>query len=201
MKTDKRIDNYILQAQDFAQPILNHLRALIHATCADVEEKIKWSFPHFDYKGQPMCYMASFKKHCAFGFWKASLMKDASLMQNAKAKTSMGHLRKITSLKDLPSDKKMMAYLKEAMKLNDEGIKVKKPVAVAKAEIATPNYFSKALSKNKAAEKIFNAFTASCKREYNEWIIDAKTETTRNKRIEQALIWIGEGKKRNWKYE
>ncbi len=202
METDKRIDAYIMKSQDFAQPILNHLRALVHAACPDVEETIKWSFPHFDYKGEMMCHMAAFKQHCAFGFWKASLMKDTSLLETAKRESAMGHLGRITSLKDLPSDKKLIAYIQEAMKLNDAGIKVKKIVPSKSSDaITVPDYFLKELKKSNTAQKVFDAFTPACKREYIVWITDAKSETTREKRMNQALEWISEGKKRNWKYE
>lgn len=197
-KRDKRVDNYILKSADFAVPILNHIRELVHAACPDVEETMKWSFPHFDYKGI-MCSMASFKQHCAFGFWKASLMKDKSLMVNAKSETSMGHLGRITSLEDLPSDKKMTAYIKEAMKLNEAGAKVEK-VKLVKKEIPVPDYFSKALSKNKKAKKVFDDFSPSHRREYLEWITEAKTEATREKRMATTLEWLAEGKARNWKY-
>jgi uncharacterized protein YdeI (YjbR/CyaY-like superfamily) len=198
-KRDKRIDTYILKSADFAIPILNHLRALIHVTCPEVEETMKWSFPHFDYKGT-MCSMASFKHHCAFGFWKAALMKDKTLVANAKRETAMGHLGRITSLKDLPSDKKMIAYIKEAMKLNEAGAKVEK-VKMAKKEIPIPDYFVKALAKNKKAKKVFDDFSPSHRREYLEWITEAKTEITREKRMGTTLEWLEAGKARNWKYQ
>lgn len=202
MKTDKRIDTYILKSQEFAQPILNHMRALVQAACPDVEETIKWGFPHFDYKGEMMCHMASFKQHCVFGFWKGAIMKDKSLLEMAQSEKAMGHLGRITSLKDLPSDKKMIAYIKEAMKLNDEGIKMpKKESATAKKELVVPEYLINALKKNKAAHHTFNEFSPSCKREYVDWITDAKTEATREKRMAQAIEWMSVGKKRNWKYE
>lgn len=199
MKTSTQIDAYILKAQPFAQPILNHLRALVHHACPDVVETMKWSMPHFDYKGA-MCHMASFKHHASFGFWKAPLMKDAVLMENAAKENSMGHLGRITSLKDLPSDKKIISYIKEAMKLNDAGVKVDRKLAVKK-ELVVPDYFMAALKKNLLAKETFDAFTVSCKREYVDWITDAKTEATRIKRMTQALEWMQEGKKRNWKYE
>lgn len=202
MSATVQIDNYILKAQPFAQPILHHLRALIHHACPEVEEKIKWSMPHFDYKGGPLVHMASFKQHCAFGFWKAALMKDATLLQNAKEEKAMGHLGKITSLKDLTSDKKIIAWIKEAMKLNDAGIKIPKNKSPhSREEIQFPDYFKKALNKNLIARTNFDAFSPSCKREYLEWITEAKTEITRDKRMAQAIEWISEGKKRNWKYE
>lgn len=200
MSASLQIDQYILKAQPFAQPILHHLRALIHHACPEVEEKIKWSMPHFDYKGSPLVHMAAFKQHCAFGFWKAALMKDKSLLENAKQETAMGHLGKITSLKDLPPDKKIIAYIKEAMKLNEAGIKVQK-IIKPKADIPLPDDFNLLLKKNKKATAVFQAFSPSCRREYLEWIVDAKAEATRIKRMTQAIEWMAEGKKRNWKYE
>lgn len=197
---DRRVDEYISKSADFAKPILVHLRQLVHKTCPDVQETIKWGFPVFEYKG-PICHMASFKKHCVFGFWKAALMKDKSLMHNAKSETAMGHLGKLTSLKDLPSDKKLIANIKEAMKLNDEGIKVpaiKK--SSTKKEIKPPDDFLAALKKNKKAFTIFEGFSYSHKREYLEWIVEAKRDETRSKRIKQAIEWMAEGKLRNWKY-
>jgi len=200
-KKEKAIDAYIAKSADFAKPILNHLRELVHKSCPDAEEKMKWSFPHFDYKGEMMCSMAAFKQHAVFGFWKATLMKDRVLVDNAKSEVSMGHLGKLTSLKDLPSDKKLIAWIKEAMKLNDEGIKIAKPKPVAKKELEVPDYFTKALSKNKTASKIFEAFPYSHKKEYVEWITEAKTDETRNRRIGSAIEMIAEGKSRNWKYK
>src|SRR5205085_5821992 len=120
-KKAKVIDAYIAKSADFAKPVLNHIRKLVHEACPDVEEKMKWSFPHFDYKGEMMCSMAAFKQHCAFGFWKAALMKDPKLVENAKTEEAMGHMGRITSLKDLPPDKKLTGYIKEAMKLNELG--------------------------------------------------------------------------------
>lgn len=199
-KRDGRIDEYISKSADFAKPVLIHLRGLIHKTCPDVEETMKWSFPHFDYEGM-LCHMASFKQHCSFGFWKAELMKDKTLMQNAKSESAMGHLGKITSLKDLPSDKKMISYIKEAMKLNDEGVKLPpRGKASQKKDVVVPDYFLKALKKNKTAFNVFDDFSPSHKREYVEWITEAKTEETRSRRIATAIEWMSEGKPRNWKY-
>lgn len=197
-KRDARIDEYISKSADFAKPVLIHLRELVHKTCPDVEETMKWSFPHFDYKGM-LCHMASFKQHCAFGFWKAELMKDKALMQNAKSESAMGHLGKITSLKDLPSDKKLISYIKEAVKLNDDGVKLP-PRKKSETETTVPDYFIKALKKNKTAFKTFENFSPSHKKEYIEWITEAKTEETRNRRIITAIEWMTEGKSRNWKY-
>ena len=196
--TDKRIDAYIAKSADFAKPILNHLRSLLHKACPDVEETMKWSFPHFDYKGM-MCSMAAFKEHCAFNFWKMALMKDAKkLLPNRQE--AMGSFGRITSLKDLPSDKVLLGYIKEAMQLNEEGIKSKKPSSSVKKELVIPDYVIDSLRKNKKAFSTFENFSSSNKREYVEWITGAKTEETRNKRLAQAIEWMADGKIRNWKY-
>jgi len=137
MPTNPAIDQYISKVQPFAQPVLIHLRKLVHQACPTVEENIKWGMPSFEYKGL-MCGFAAFKQHCTFGFWKASLMSDPLLMENARAENAMGHLGRITSVKDLPSDKKILGYIKEAMKLNDEGIKVVKAKPVTKKNSLYP---------------------------------------------------------------
>lgn len=196
---DPRIDAYIKKSADFAVPILEHLRQLVHTVCADAEETMKWSFPHFMYKGDMLCSMASFKQHCAFGFWKAPIMKDAEILLGNR-EHGMGSIGKIASLKELPSDKQLTAWIKEAMKLNDAGIKVEKQKTTAKPPASIPAFLKKALSANKPAEKHFKAFSPSQQREYIDWLIEAKTAATQEKRLSQALEWIAEGKIRNWKY-
>jgi len=200
-KKEKVIDVYIARSADFAKPILHHIRELVHNTCPDVEEKMKWSFPHFDYKGEMMCSMAAFKQHAVMGFWKAALMKDATLLAKARSEESMGHLGKITSLKDLPSDKKLTAYIKEAMKLNELGRKLpSKTNEAVKKELEVPDDLMKAIKKNKKALQVFEAFSYSNKKEYAAWIAGIKSEETRKKNIEAAVEWIAEGKIKNWKY-
>ncbi len=199
IKKDKRIDEYITKSEAFAKPVLLHIRKLVHQACPDVEENIKWGFPHFDYKGI-MCSMASFKNHCAFGFWKSSLMKDAKQMIGNN-EYAMGHLGKIKSLQDLPPDKKIIAWVKEAMKLNNDDIKVPERPKKDKREIVVPDALQTALYKNKKALEHFSNFPPSRKREYIEWITDAKTDDTRERRIAQTIQWVSDGKGRNWKYE
>lgn len=199
----KDIDAYISKAQPFAQPILKHFRALVQKTCPLAEEKLKWGMPHFDYKGQMMCHMASFKEHVAIGFWKAPLMQDPILMENARSEKAMGHFGKITSLKDLPSDKQITAWIKEAMALNDQGIKLKKsPTAKPDAkELEVPAILLKAIHANKDARDVWEAATYSFRKEYATWIAEAKTEATKQKRLQDAIAWISEGRSRHWKYE
>jgi uncharacterized protein YdeI (YjbR/CyaY-like superfamily) len=202
-KKDPRVDAYISKVADFAKPIMTHLREVIHTACPDVEETWKWSFPNFMYHGAIMCNMAAFKEHCAFGFWKASLMQDADKILENRDKDGMGHLGKIYSLKDLPKDAVLKKYIKAAMRLNEEGVKLpprQKVTEKEKKELKIPDYFIKELKKNKKAKKVYNEFSYSKKKEYIDWFEEAKTEATRNKRISEALDWIAEGKSRNWKY-
>ena len=198
---DKRIDAYIEKKADFAKPILNHLRKIVHKACPEVEETIKWSMPFFDYKGSTMCAMSAFKEHCAFMFWKAKLMKDPEKILQVAERHAMGNFDRITSLKDIPADKILIAYIKEAMKLNEENIKLPSRKKVTVAELKTPVDFAAALKKNKKAQTVFDNFTPGKKKDYIQWITEAKTEPTKLKRIETAVEWIAEGKSRNWKYE
>ncbi len=199
MPTNPAITTYITRAQPFAQPILNHIRALVHMACPKVEEKIKWGMPFFDYKG-PMCNLAAFKQHCSFGFWKASLMSDPILVETAKSEVAMGHLGKITSLKDLPSDKKIMTYINEAMLLNEAGKKVVKVKSTKSITYVVPDYIVIAIKQNKKAFATFEAFAPSHKKEYAQWIDEAKTETTKSKRLLKAIENMEEGKPYNWQY-
>lgn len=196
-----KVDAYIAKSADFAKPILNHFRNLVHKTCPEVVEVIKWGAPHFDYAEGPMAHMAAFKHHCAIGFWKASLMKNGkALVDMAKSEEAMGHLGKIASLKDLPKDAALIKYIKEAMKLNEAGIKLVTKKTGSKKDLEIPDYFTKALSKNKKALKTFDAFSYTNKKEYLSWVTEAKTESTRNKRLADSVAWMAEGKIRNWKY-
>ncbi|MBL0883796.1 MAG: YdeI/OmpD-associated family protein [Chitinophagaceae bacterium] len=199
-KQDPRIDAYIAKAAPFAQAILQHIRKLVHKACPDITETMKWSFPHFEYKGV-VCSMAAFKQHCAFGFWKASIMKDPNKIMQIKDRGAMGHFDRITTVKDLPADKIMIAYIKEAVQLNEKGIKLPAKTKTTQKEIVVPSAIIAALKKNTKAKKVFEAFSPSHQKEYIEWITEAKTEPTRIKRLNTMLEWLEEGKDRNWKYK
>lgn len=196
-KRDPRIDAYIDEAADFAKPILHHLREAVHEACPDVEETIKWSAPFFDHHG-PMCTMAAFKRHCAFGFWKAPLVLD----DLSRSSDSAGHLGRITSLKDLPVRKKLLELIRKASQLNETGVKLPKRPAKSglRTELPVPDDLLAALQTNASAATAFESFPPSHRREYVEWIMEAKLEATRKKRVEQAIAWLSEGKSRNWKY-
>jgi len=198
----KEVDLYIENSAEFARPVLHHLRDLIHHACPEAEEKLKWGFPHFDYKGVYVS-MAAFKEHCAFNFWKVKLMKDPHKLFGEKEERAMGNFGRIKSLSDLPSDEILIDYLLEAKKLNDQGVKVtpKKPTATEKAELTIPDDLKSALQTNMAAQVFFDKFSYSQRKEYLVWIAEAKTEETRQKRIATTVEWVGEGKTRNWKYK
>jgi uncharacterized protein YdeI (YjbR/CyaY-like superfamily) len=194
-KKDPRFDAYIAKSAPFAQPILKHLRKLVHTACPDVEEDLKWSSPTFMYKGI-LCGMAAFKEHAVFGFWKHKLIFGTS----PGSKDAMGSFGRLTSLKDLPSDTVLSGLVKKAMEINDAGLKVARPKRKERAPLKTPGYFMAALRKNKKALATFEGFGPSNKREYVEWITDAKTGETRLNRLKTAVEWIAQGKVRNWKY-
>ncbi len=196
---DPRIDAYIAKSADFAKPILSHLREVVHFACPDVEETMKWSTPHFTYRGM-MAGMAAFKEHCAFGFWKGGLIVDTKTATGEKA---AGQFGRITKVADLPPKKVIAGYVKDAMRLNDEGVKAPGRMKSARKtpkEIVVPDALAAALKKNRKARETFEAFSPSHKREYAQWIAEAKGEDTRTRRVEAAIEWMADGKPRNWKY-
>ena len=196
MSKNKKVDEYISQSKDFAKPILKHLRELIHVACPQVVETIKWGHPHFEYKGL-LCNMAAFNKHCAFGFWKAALMKEAIVLKEKNVE-AMGHSGKLKSLLDLPKDNIIIARVKEAVLLNEQGVNLPaKEHSGKKPEIAVPLLLKNNLQKNKDFSEKFNSLSRSHKKEYIEWVEDAKKDETKLKRIASIVKWVMEGKTRN----
>jgi uncharacterized protein YdeI (YjbR/CyaY-like superfamily) len=200
---NSKVDAYIAKSQPFAQPILSHIRELAHKACPEVEEAIKWSMPFFQLRGIVLGHMAAFKQHCSISFWGPemnAILNKAGL----HSEDGMGSLGKITSLKDLPSDKEMLGYYRHAAELILTGQRTKsleRPKKAPKAAPEVPAELAASLKKNKAAAKIFAEFSPSCKREYIDWIVEAKRPETKEKRVTQAVEWIAEGKQRNWKYQ
>lgn len=195
-KKNPRIDAYIARSAAFAKPILRYIRQVVHSACPKVEETIKWGMPAFDHAG-PMCGMAAFKAHATFGFWKGKLIVDA---KGADLDAAMGQFGCITAVSELPSKRVIAGYVKKAMALNEAGVRVKR-VARPRPALKAPPAFTAALARNKKARATFEAFSPSCKHEYLEWILEAKRDETRERRIATAVAWMAEGKKRNWKYE
>ena len=194
------IQSYIDKAEPFARPILTHLRKLAHLACPEIEEGIKWGCPHFSYKGI-VCTMTSFQKHCTFGFWKGALMKDPHHLLKNTESHSMGRFEQLRSLADLPSDEIIIAYIQEAVHLNKLGKKVEK---VREKEVVSPplpDDFAAALEENSLALETFHKFPPGKQNEYIAWIVEAKRDSTRAKRLTTAIQWLTEGKGLHWKYE
>jgi uncharacterized protein YdeI (YjbR/CyaY-like superfamily) len=198
-----KVDAYIAKSQPFAQPILTHVRELVHKACPDVEEEIKWSMPCFVLRGVILGHMAGFKQHCAVDFWGRE-MRTILSEDGFRSESGMGALGKVTSLKDLPSNKQLLNYYRQAAGLIGSGQRTKsieRPRKSPKPAPEIPAELAAALKKNKAASKVFTGFSASCQREYTDWIAEAKRPETKEKRVVQAVEWIAEGKQRNWKYQ
>jgi uncharacterized protein YdeI (YjbR/CyaY-like superfamily) len=187
---DPRVDAYIAKSAEFARPILTRIRKLVHAACPDVTETIKWNSPFYEHRGILVCTPA-FKQHCALIFWKGKLILGKE----------KGKFRRLTSLADLPGGKILLGYLKQAVELNEAGVKPPRPKPETGRKTVVPDYFLAALQKNKKALATFENFSASGRREYVGWITEAKREETRIKRLQTAVQWLAAGKSRNWKYQ
>lgn len=199
MRKDPRIDARIAAAEPFAKPILTRIRRLAHQASPEVEETLKWGMPHFTYKGGILFGMASFKAHAVLGFWLGSLV----IGDSEKAEKAMGQFGRMTSIKDLPPDKVFIGFVRKAMKLLDQGVRNPTRVAGAKPKPPpkVPAWLQAALRRDAAAQAGYKGLSAAKQREYVEWLVEARTEETRERRLAQALEWMAEGKGRNWKYE
>ena len=204
-KRDARVDAYIGRARPFAQPILHHVRETMHKACPEVEETIKWGMPFFELNGIILGNMAAFKEHCSLGLWGPEM---AAILgsDGAKSSEAMGTFGRIAGVKDLPAEKALLGYFRQAAGFVLSGERKSSLVRPAakkkvKVEAVVPEELTAALKKNKAAAKVFAEFSPSCKKEYTEWISEAKRPETRDRRIAQAVEWIAEGKQRNWKYQ
>lgn len=194
---DPRVDAYIARSADFARPILIYLRDRVHEHCPQVEESIKWGSPHFLYRGM-LCNMAAFKQHCTFGFWRGALFVD-----DASHGQAMGQFGRITSLDEAPGGQRLGDYIRGAMALNESGTQHRRPAGDVKSRPADeiPADLAAALENDTRAAAVFDAFSPSHRREYIEWISEAKRAQTRAKRLAQTLEWLAQGKPRNWKYQ
>lgn len=196
MKRDPRIDAYIGRQARFARPILEHLREAVHAACPEAEESIKWGMPHFLYKGRILAGMAAFKAHATFGFWRGGRVVGEEERQEG----AMGQFGRLTSIEDLPKPEALAKLIETAMAMSEAGPEPR-PAKAAKPAPEVPEDLKAALSANEAAAAAFESFSPSGRREYVEWVAEAKRPETRARRIAQAVEWIADGKKRNWKYE
>ena len=195
MVRDPRIDAYIAKARPFAQPILSHLRTIVHSACPDVQETIKWGMPFFEYQGRIMGSMAAFKAHASFGLWRMGDDGPAKV-----DKDGMGQFGKLSCIADLPSDADLTAFIHKAMALIEQG-PAPRGKKNTKPELAVPDELAAALAQAPAAKAYFGTLAPSHRRDYNEWIGEAKRPETRARRAAQAVVWLAEGKTRNWKYQ
>lgn len=201
-KPSKVVDQYIEKSPEFAQPILEKIRKAAHKACPDLDEAMKWSVPHFEMDGL-LASMCSFKAHARLSFWKGMQLSDPENLLEGHGNTGMSGM-KLKSVKDLPTQKVLVAYFKEAAalnaKLSQEATSSPKKKA-AKVKVPTmPSDLTSALKNNKQAKLTFDDFSPTHQKEYIEWITEAKREATREKRLAQAIEWMAEGKPRNWKY-
>jgi uncharacterized protein YdeI (YjbR/CyaY-like superfamily) len=196
MSHDPRVDAYIARQPDFARPILEHLRRVVHEAAPEVEEAIKWSMPHFTYKGRLFAGMAAFKAHATFGLWQAS----AVLGDNGSEREAMGQFGRIASIDDLPPEKELKDIIRRAAAQAEQG-PAPRPKKPPKPELEMPDDLRSALEGNAAAKAAYDDFPPSAKRDYLEWLIEAKRPETRAKRLTQAVEWMAEGKRRHWKYQ
>ena len=191
---DKRVDEFIERANPFARPILKRLRTWAHRYAPECEETVKWGMPHFQYKGKLFCGMSAFKEHCAFGFWHPLMRRDDNSPEG------MGSFGKIRSVADLPAEAAFARMAREAMRLTDEGVKAPPRPKAEKEPLVVPKDLAAALKRHKAAAKAFDEFSYSHRKEYIQWLEEAKTEETRGKRLATTLEQLAEGKSRHWKY-
>ena len=198
MSVEPRIDAYIAKAAPFAAPILTHLLGVVHAACPQVEETIRWGMPSFTYNGSILCQMAAFKAHASFGFWQR---EQATGEAPAKDKEAMGQFGRLISIADLPAEAELKAMITRAMAVIDSGVKAPRPIKHPKPPVTLPDDLAAALAAMPAAQATYDGFPEGQKREYVEWITDAKRAETRASRIADAVEWMAEGKRRNWKYE
>jgi hypothetical protein len=200
MTEDPRVDAYVAKQAAFAQPILARIRAAVHAACPEAVETIKWSAPFFTYRGQILCMMAAFKAHAGFGFWRGEAVTGTKPVEQG-----MGQMGKLTTLADLPAPDVLDGWIRRAMALIDAELsgaapKQPRPLKHPKPPAAPPEDLSAALAENAAARGFFDSLPPGQQREYVDWITDAKRAETRQKRVADAVTWMSEGKRRNWKY-
>lgn len=199
----ERVDEYIVNAAPFAKPVLLHLIEIIHETCPEAQEDIKWGNPHFSYKGDYMIILSAYTKHCSFSLFKAELMENPMIKQSVMDGKKFGPFDKLTSVEGLPDRDVLVSLIKEAMSINEKGLKKPdtRPKVDKPATIETPDYFQKALEENQRAKEVFETRSPSFRKEYVVWVSSAKTDTTRNARVSEAISWIAEGKGRFWQYK
>jgi len=196
LSRDPRIDAYIGRAQPFARPVLEHVRARVHAAVPEAEETVKWGAPAYTLDGKILLITAAFKLHAAVNFWRGQELRGKQ-----SATDAMGQFGKIASVADLPPDKELDRLIREAAELAKQAPAPRKAKHAPKPPPQMHPEFAAALAKAPKAKAALDSFSPSAQRDYLEWISEAKQDATRTKRIVTAIEWLSEGKRRNWKYE
>jgi uncharacterized protein YdeI (YjbR/CyaY-like superfamily) len=196
MSRDPRIDAYIDRQAEFARPILGRLREAVHAACPEVEETLKWSMPSFLYKGRILANMAAFKAHATFGFWRGKEVVG----ETGAERMAMGQFGRLASVSDLPPPEALDKLIRRAMALAEQSSRPRAAEAAPKADLAVPDDLRAELAGNSAAAATFDGFPPSARRDYIEWLVEAKRPETRARRLKQAVEWLADGKRRHWKY-
>ncbi len=196
MSRDPRVDAYIARAQPFAQPILEHVRERVHAVVPEVEETLKWSAPSFTFNGKILLMMAAFKAHAVANFWRGQELRGEQAEADA-----MGQFGKLTSVDDLPPDKDLEALIRKAAELTAAAPAPRKAKNAPKPPHELHPEFAAALKAAPKAKATLESFPPSARRDYLEWVGEAKQDATRQKRIATSIEWLSEGKRRHWKYQ
>ena len=189
---DARIDAFIAKAQPFAQPILTHLRDVLHHACGGLEESIKWGRPAFLNEGRILAVFGAFKAHASLTLWK---MGEAT----GREEEGMGQFGKLTSLADLPGDEELIRIIQATASARAKAMP--QPKKAPRPDLPVPDELASALAASPKAQAVWDGFAPSHRREYSEWVSEAKRAETRAARVAQSVEWIAEGKQRNWKYQ
>lgn len=195
MSRDARIDAYLDRAQPFAQAILTRVRERVHAVLPEIEETVKWSAPAYTLGGKIILITAAFKSHAAINFWRGQEIRDGA------NEDGMGQFGKLKSIGDLPPDGELDALIRKAAELAHSAPTPRKTKHQPKPAPEMHPDFAAALDRSAKAKAALESFPPSARRDYLEWVADAKQDDTRAKRIATAVEWLSEGKRRNWKYE
>ena len=146
--------------------------------------------------GKILAIMAAFKRHAALNFWRGQ-----DLCGDKAQADGMGQFGKLTSIPDLPANEELDRLIRQAAELATSAPAPRQTKNAPKPPPEMHPDFAAALEKAPRAKAALGGFPASAQREYLEWVAQAKQEATRQKRIATAVEWLGEGKRRNWKYE
>lgn len=194
-QASEKISQYIESADVKKKEILQRLRDFLNRDDFGLTEDWKWHAPNFNSNGM-VCWLAFFKSHVGLNFFKGSLIEDLHGLYDNASMDKGNRIIKYKTINEI-NENLLEYYIYEAIKHNKEGAKI----TSKKVEIEVPKDLAKALEKDIMAKDFFTNLAPGYKRDYIDWIISAKQEKTRLKRLETTLEWLGQGKKKNWRYK